>query len=83
MSTVIVPGEVATRAAGKRSEAPTARLTTTLYDLIAALQDVVGAEDDMFVVITVVHLLQSGRLTWLRTNEALRGERPTAHWVRL
>jgi hypothetical protein len=39
-------------------------LTTTLYDLIAALQAVVGSDDDVLVVATVVHLLWSGRLTF-------------------
>ncbi len=41
------------------------RLTTTLYELLAALQEVVDPEDDALVVATVQHLLQSGRLTWL------------------
>jgi hypothetical protein len=40
------------------------RLTTTLYELLAALQEVVGTEEDALVVATVRHLLQSGRLTW-------------------
>jgi hypothetical protein len=47
-----------------------ARRTTTLYNLIATLQEVVGT-DDTLVVATVVHLLRSGRLTW--------GEKPRAH----
>jgi hypothetical protein len=34
-------------------------------DLITALQDVVGAEDDGLVVATVRHLLEAGRLTVL------------------
>jgi hypothetical protein len=38
-----------------------ARHTITLYDLIAAIQDLV--EDDALVVATVVHLLQSRRYT--------------------
>ena len=38
--------------------------TTTLYDLMTALQDVVGPDKDALVVATVGHLLQSGRLTW-------------------
>ena len=42
-----------------------ARVTTTLYELLTAIQDVVGPEDDALVVATVRHLLQSGRLTWL------------------
>jgi hypothetical protein len=41
------------------------RLATTLYELLAALQDVVGPEADALLVATVRHLLQSGRLTWL------------------
>jgi hypothetical protein len=41
------------------------RLATTLYELLAALQDVVGPEEDALIVATVRHLLQSGRLTWL------------------
>ena len=40
------------------------RLTTTLYALLAALQEVVGPEEDALVVATVRHLLQSRRLTW-------------------
>lgn len=42
------------------------RLTTTLYELIAALQDEVGAEEDELVVTLVDHWQQSGRLTVLR-----------------
>jgi hypothetical protein len=41
-----------------------ARLTTTLYDLLAVVQDVVGPEDDTLVVATVVHLLRFRRCTW-------------------
>jgi hypothetical protein len=55
---------VAAGATGRpRAETPS-RLTTTLYDLITALQDVVGANNDALVVASVVHLLRSGRLTW-------------------
>jgi hypothetical protein len=46
-----------------RAETPS-RLTTTFYDLITALQDVVGANNDALVVASVVHLRRSGRLTW-------------------
>ena len=46
-------------------EATPSRYTTTLYTLLATIQDVVGPEDDAQVVATVVHLLRSGRLTWL------------------
>jgi hypothetical protein len=48
---------------GQEAEAPR-RLTTTLYDLMAVIQAVVGP-DDTQVVRTVVHLLQSGQLTFL------------------
>ena len=41
------------------------RLATTLYALLAAIQEVVGPDEDALVVATVRHLLQSGRLTWL------------------
>ena len=52
-------------------------LTTTLYDLITALQEVVGPDDDALVVATVVHLLRSGWLTWRR--QGLRSSR----WPRM
>jgi hypothetical protein len=41
-----------------------ATLTTTLYDLIAALQEAAGPDADDLVVATVLHLIDSGRLTW-------------------
>jgi hypothetical protein len=41
--------------------------TGTLYNLMAALQDVVGLEDDALIMATVVHLLRFGRLTGLGT----------------
>ena len=42
-------------------EAPT-RVTTTLYDVIAALQTVVEPEDDALVVAIVTAWCRSGRL---------------------
>jgi hypothetical protein len=56
----------ATVTTGKR-EGKTPLCSTTLYELIVALQDLVGPQDDALVVATVVHLLQSQRLTMLRT----------------
>ena len=38
---------------------------TTLYDVIAAIQDRLSTDDDALVVATVGHLLRSGRFTWL------------------
>jgi len=43
--------------------APTS-ITTTLYDLLAAIQDAVGPDDDALAVATVWHVLQAGRVTW-------------------
>ena len=42
-------------------EAPT-RVTTTLYDVMAALQTVVEPEDDALVVAIVTEWFRSGRL---------------------
>jgi hypothetical protein len=47
----------------RRGEAPS-RVTTTLYDVIAALQTVVEPEDDALVVAIVAAWLRSGRLSW-------------------
>ena len=43
------------------NEAPT-RVTTTLYDVMAALQSVVEPEEDAVVVAMVAAWLRSGRL---------------------
>ena len=40
---------------------PTATITTTLYDLIAAIHKVVAPEEDALAVATAVHVLHSGR----------------------
>jgi hypothetical protein len=48
-----------------------ATITTTLYDLIAALQDVVHPGEDTLVVATMVHLLSTGRMTLRSGLEAL------------
>jgi hypothetical protein len=50
---------------GRKEETPT-RITTTLYALIAALQDIVDSDADALVVATVMHLLRSGQLTFIR-----------------
>jgi hypothetical protein len=44
-------------------EATSARRTTTLYDVLAALQTIIPPEDDDLVVAIVAHWLRSGRLT--------------------
>ena len=48
---------------GSEDAAPTT-ITTTLYDLLAALQDVVHPGEEALVVATVVSMLRAGRLTW-------------------
>lgn len=72
MSAVMEPGEVTKAGTGMPVEAIPARLTTTLYDVIAAIQDVLSPDDSALVVATVVDLLRCGRLTWLgKTLEPL------------
>src|SRR5256885_1579725 len=56
--------------------------SSTLYDLIAAIQDGLSPDDDTLVVATVVHLLRSGRLTWRgKAREHLGQSRRAAMWV--
>jgi hypothetical protein len=55
---------VATGDTGMPRAETSSRFTTTLYDLMTALQDMVAPDDDALVVASVVHLLRSGRLTW-------------------
>jgi hypothetical protein len=43
----------------------TAGFTTTLYDLVAALQEVVEPENDMCIIATIAYWLQSQRITFL------------------
>ena len=59
------------KTSGERTQSQT--ITTTLYDLIAALQDVVQPDEDAdaLVVATMVHLLGTGRITLLSGIEAL------------
>ncbi len=66
MSTVLEVDEMAPVARGIQRVAMPSRRTTTLYDLMAALQDVGGPDNDVLVVASVVYLLRSGRLTVLR-----------------
>jgi hypothetical protein len=44
------------------------RAPITLYDLITAIQDVVGPEGDALVMATVRHLLRAGRPTGRRAG---------------
>lgn len=47
-------------------------LQTSLYDLIATLHDEVGEENDELIVATVMHLLQSGRIKFVRETSAMQ-----------
>ena len=40
-------------------------VTTSLYELIEAVQNQVGPEDNELVVATIMHLLRAGRATFL------------------
>ena len=53
--------EISPTEALSTAEAPT-RVTTTLYDVIAALQTVVEPEGDDLIVAIVAEWLRSGRL---------------------
>ena len=74
MHTVIDPcedgGVVTVETSGGKDAAP-ATITTTLYDLIAALQEVVDPGEEALVVATVVSMLRAGRLTWHSSTAAL------------
>jgi hypothetical protein len=52
-------------------------VTTTLYDLIAAMQDRTGPDGDDLIVASVVELFRTGRLACLRRARHLRPFRPT------
>jgi hypothetical protein len=41
-------------------------IKTTLYDLIAAINSEVDPEEDYLVVATMMHLLQTGRVKFLK-----------------
>jgi hypothetical protein len=65
MRTVIGPreeGSVATVATSSEEDTTPATIKTTLYDLIAALQEVVEPGEDGLVVATVVSMLRAGRI---------------------
>jgi hypothetical protein len=52
-------------------------VTTTLYDLIEAMQDETGPDADDLIVASVVELFRTGRLAFLRRTRQLRPFRPT------
>jgi hypothetical protein len=66
MNPVVKSCNVKMTKAGLRPVEAPARLTTTLYDVIAALQTVVEPDEDGLVVAVIVRWLRSGRLTFVR-----------------
>jgi hypothetical protein len=66
MNPVVTPRQGQRVEAGlTAAEAPTC-LTTTLYDVIAALQTVVKPDEDDLVVAVMVHWLRSRLITFVR-----------------
>jgi hypothetical protein len=65
MNAVVTPHQAPTVEAGQIVAAGSARLTTTLYDVIAALQSVVETDEDGLVVAVVGHWLRTGRITYV------------------
>jgi hypothetical protein len=73
MAPMMNRGERAHGGTGIHEVATPSCLTTTLYDLIAAIQDGLSPDDAALVVTTVLCLLRSGRLTWLGKTRARPG----------
>ena len=63
MGTVVARKEVTSVGRGRPVAARPSSLRLTLADLVTAIQDVVGPEDDRLVAATVHHLRGAGRLT--------------------
>lgn len=63
MNAVVKPQQGQIVEAGQMTVEVPARMTTTLYDVIAALQSVVEPDEDGLVVAVVGHWLRTGRIT--------------------
>ena len=55
-----------------------ATVTTNLYELIEAVQNQVGPENDELVVATVMYLLHTGHATFLYNTGASHCNRPAS-----
>jgi hypothetical protein len=64
MDIVMEPGSDGIEVQVVSATTPTST-TTTLYDLLAGLQEAAPADDDDLVVAAMVHLLRSGRIAFL------------------
>lgn len=51
---------------GTSPKAPSTTKTTTLFDLIAAMQDIAQPEDEALIAPTVAQWIRSGRITFQR-----------------
>jgi hypothetical protein len=65
MNAVVKPQQGQIVEAGQMTAEIPAHLTTTLYDVIAALQSVVETDEDGLVVAVVGHWLRTGRITYV------------------
>lgn len=63
MNAVVTPEQGQGEEAGRMAAEAPARLTTTLYDVVAALQSVAAPDEDGLVVAVVADWLRSGRMT--------------------
>ena len=63
MNAVVTPQQEQVVGAGQTAAEAPARLTTTLYDVIAALQSVVEPDEDGLVVAVVGHWIRSRHIT--------------------
>jgi hypothetical protein len=68
MATMMDRGAVTTMGRGRPGAVMPSRLPLARADLITAIQNIVGPEDDGLVVATGRHLLRSGRFTGLVTG---------------
>jgi hypothetical protein len=59
-------------AVGTSEETPTT-VHTTLYDLMSAMYDVAEPGDEALVVPSMLHLLRTGRVAFLRAPDDLTG----------
>jgi hypothetical protein len=66
MNPAVTPRQGLTVEAGLTEAEVATCLTTTLYDVVAALQTVVKPDEDDLVVAVMVHWLRSGRVTFVR-----------------
>lgn len=64
MLTLTDPIETASVKPSGRQAAAAPSMTTTLYDLIGAIQAASDSDDDAVVVATLLHVLRSRRARW-------------------